>query len=201
MESDSTNLALQRIAEIVESSSVGFTANCYQLYESPPLGALVQTFGDYPTFAIVRGISTSPLDPTRKPVARARDEDSEEAVYMNNPQLSSLLRTDFEATIIGHEFDGLLRKYLPPHPPKIHTFVYRCPEATISSFIENLDFLPILFSKASLVTDEIVGAFLRNAASVHADRQSFILSAGQQLARLFHGDTKRLETLLRSLNT
>ena len=118
MESDSKKIGSQRIAEIVESSSVGFTANCYQLYESPPLGALVQTFGDYPTFAVVRGISTSPIDPTRKPVARARDEDSEEAVYRNNPQLSSLLRTDFDATIIGHEFDGLMRKYLPHILPK-----------------------------------------------------------------------------------
>ncbi|PZC51058.1 MAG: hypothetical protein DK304_000293 [Chloroflexi bacterium] len=199
MKTDIANLANQRIAEIVESSSTCFTANCYQLYESPQLGALVQTFGDYPTFAIVRGISTSPLDPTRKPVARAQDEDSEEAVYRNNPQLPSLLRTDFEATIVGHEFDGLMRKYLPPHPPKIHTFVYRCSNETIGSFIENLDFLPILFSKASLVTDEVAAAFLRNAASIHNDQKTFILSAGQQLARIFHGDTKRLETLLRSL--
>ena len=32
-----------RVGEVVESASHGFTAQCYRLYESPPLGALVRT--------------------------------------------------------------------------------------------------------------------------------------------------------------
>ena len=32
-----------RVGEIIEASTTGFTAQCYELYELPPLGSLVKT--------------------------------------------------------------------------------------------------------------------------------------------------------------
>ena len=190
----------RRIAEVVESYSNGFTAHCYRLYEAPALGALVRTGGDQPVFAVVRGITTLPMNPARRPVARARDEDEEEEVYANNPQLPHLLRTDFQAAIVGHEAGGALRRHLPPHPPRIHAFVYGCtPEETLS-FSRDLSFFPLLFSEGGPLTDEVVSAFLRQASSLHPDPEAFLAAAGRQMARLFARDTRRLDALLRSLH-
>ena len=189
----------RRIAEVVESFSNGFTAHCYRLYEAPPLGALVRTGGDQPVFAVVRGITTLPMNPARRPVARAQNEEEEEEVYSNNPQLPHLLRTDFQATIVGHEANGALQKRLPPHPPRIHAFIYNCSSEEILSFSQDLNFFPLLFSEGGPLTDEVVSAFLRQASSLHSDPEAFLAAAGRQLARLFARDTRRLDALLRSL--
>ena len=90
----------QRIGEVVETSSTGFTAQAYDVNGEATLGSLVRTAGDDPVYAVVREVSTSSLDPGRRPVALGKDEESEEAVYRNNPQLSRLFRTDFDATIV-----------------------------------------------------------------------------------------------------
>ncbi len=191
--------AQPRIAEVVESSSNGFTAHCYRLYEAPPLGALVRTGGEQPVFAVVRGITTLPMNPARRPVARARNERDEEDVYSNNPQLPHLLRTDFQAAIVGHESGGAVRMRLPPHPPRIHAFVYNCPPEEVLSFSRDMSFFPLLFSEEVPLTDEVVSAFLRQASPLHSDPEAFLAAAGRQLARLFARDTRRLEALLRSL--
>ncbi len=90
-----------RLGEVVEASSAGFTVQCYDLYGAPALGALVRTGKDSPVYGVVRNVVTSSMDPGRRPVARGQDEADEEAVYRSNPQLAALLRTDFQATIVG----------------------------------------------------------------------------------------------------
>ena len=98
-----------RLGEVVETSTTGFWTQCYRLYESPPLGALVRTGGPYPAYAVVYHVSTQGIDTSRRPVARGADEASEEDVYLSNPQLSQLLRTDFQAIVVGHSLEGETR--------------------------------------------------------------------------------------------
>ena len=74
----------KRIAEVIEASTAQFTAQCYELYELPPLGSLVKT-GDI--YGIVCHAETAGLEPGRRPIARGKDEASEEAVYQSSPQL------------------------------------------------------------------------------------------------------------------
>src|SRR5512136_1745692 len=85
-----------KIAEIIEASTAQYTAQSYELYEIPPLGSLVKT-GDI--YGIVCFAGTSGIEPGRKPVARGKDEASEEAVYQSSPQLLKLLRSEFTASV------------------------------------------------------------------------------------------------------
>ena len=83
-----TELA-DRVGEVIEASTTGFTAQCYELYELPPLGSLVKT-GD--SYSIVYYAATAGLEPGRRAIARGKDEPSEEEIYKTNPQLLKLLR-------------------------------------------------------------------------------------------------------------
>ena len=188
-----------RLGEVVEATSAAFTVQCYDLYGAPPLGALVRTGKGSPVYGVVRNVVTSSMDPGRRPVARGQDEADEEAVYRSNPQLSSLLRTDFQATIVGYQDGEQLRHYLPSQPPRIHAFVQACAPAEVRAFTERLDFLPLLLAGAVPLADEVVAAFLRQAASAHEDPQAFLTLAGRQMARLLSRDLQRLNAILGSL--
>ena len=79
-----------RVGEVIEASTTQFTSQCYELYEMPPLGSLVRT-GDI--YGVVAHAATKGLEPGRRPIARGRDEESEAAIYQENPQLARLLRS------------------------------------------------------------------------------------------------------------
>ncbi len=88
----------QKIAEVIEASIVEFTAQCYELYEVPPLGALVKT-GDI--YGIVANAETTGMEPGRKPIARGKDEATEEAVY------NSLFMARTVTGYAGHTVDAI----------------------------------------------------------------------------------------------
>ncbi len=188
-----------RLGEVVEATSAAFTVHCYELYGAAPLGSLVRTGGEAPVYGVVSNVATSSMDPARRPVARGQDEADEEAVYRSNPQLAALLRTDFQATIVGYQDGEQLRRYLPSQPPRIHAFVQSCAPQEVRAFTERLDFLPLLLAGAVPLADEVAAAFLRQAASAHEDPQAFLTVAGRQMARLLSRDLQRLNAILGSL--
>ena len=188
-----------RLGEVVEASSTEFIVHCYDLYQAAPLGALVRTAGHGQVYAVVHNVITSPLEAARRPVARGQEEPDEDAVYRNNPQLPRLLRTEFHATIVGHQDTSAPRYYLPSQPPKIHAFVYPCQPDEVRLFTQRLDFLPLLLAGATALTDEVAAAFLRQAGSVQDDSEAFLVAAGRQVARLLSRDLQRLNILLKNL--
>jgi len=183
-----------KIAEVIEASTAQFAAQCYELYELPPLGSLVKT-GDI--YGIVAGATTSSLEPGRKPIARGKDEVTEEAVYQSSPQLTKLLRSEFEAVVVGHKDGDKLRQYLPPQPARIHGFVYLCQPDEVKEFSQSFGFLNILTSAALPVpTEELIAAALRQMSRAHEDSRAFLVAAGKELAALFSSDFIRLKNIL-----
>ncbi len=188
-----------RLGGVVEASSVELTVDCYDLYSSPPLGSLVRTEDPEQVFAVVRNIATASIDPARRPVARGQDEPDREAVYRSNPQLAKLLRTEFQATIVGHRSSDGYHQYLPALPPRLHTFVQACSAEELQPFTQRLEFLPLLLLGSVPLADEVTAAFLRQAAEAHPDRDSFLVDAGREVSRLLGRDLQRLNALLRRL--
>src|SRR4030042_687582 len=91
---------MQRVAEVIEASTTEFVAQCYELYQLPPLGSLVKTI-DAPVelYGIVYNATTASIEPGRPPTARGKDEKDEAAIYQSNPQLLKLLRSEFTALV------------------------------------------------------------------------------------------------------
>lgn len=186
----------QPVAEIVGSDSRSLTAQCYDLYCSPQLGALVAV-AEPRVYAVVQGVRTEPLDPGRPVLARGRDSASLEEIYRTNPQIERLLTTRFDALIVGHELDRGPVQLLPPLPPPIHSFVCACTPGEVASFTENLDFCRFLLSSGAPMADEVVVACLRYAAACRSDGDDFLKRAGQVIAREAVGDAARVTAILR----
>ena len=189
---------MEKIAEIIEASTADFTAECYELYQPPPFGSLVKTT-DSPVelYGIVYHATTASIEPGRRPIARGKDEATEEGVYRSSPQLTKLLRSEFSVLVVGHRQDEKLYRYLPPKPARIHNFIYPCSPDEVREFSQSLDFLNILItSHLPVSVEELVAATLRQMSEVYEDGHAFMVAAGKELAVLLSGDFTRLKTIL-----
>jgi len=188
----------QRVGEVIAASTTDFIAQCYELYQSPPLGSLVKT-RDEPVelYGVVYYATTSSLDPGRRPIARGKDEASEEDIYRSSPQLLELLRSEFSALVVGHRQGEELHHYLPPKPARIHSFAYLCSPPEVREFGQSFNFLSILANaRLPVPQDELIGACLRRMSQVYQDRHAFLVTAGKELAVLLSGDFKQLRAIL-----
>ena len=189
---------MQRVGEVIEASTTDFVAQCYELYQSPPLGSLVKTI-DLPLalYGIVYNATTTSLEPGRRPIARGKDEASEEEIYRSSPQLLHLLRSEFSALVVGHRQNDKLYHYLPPKPARIHSFVYLCSPEEVKEFSQSFDFLNILLNTHLPVSaEELVAACLRLMCRVYEDPHAFLVAAGKELAILLSGEFNQLKAIL-----
>jgi len=188
----------QRVGEIIEASTADFVAQCYELYQSPPLGSLVKTREPpLELYGIVYNAATTSLEPGRRPIARGKDEASEEEIYRSSPQLLELLRSEFSALVVGHRQGDKLYHYLPPKPARIHGFVYLCSPGEVKEFSQSFNFLTILFNTHLPVSqDELIAACLRQMSQVYEDRHSFLVAAGKELAVLLSSQFNQLKAIL-----
>jgi hypothetical protein len=187
-----------RVGEVIEASTTDFVAQCYELYQSPPLGSLVKT-KDEPIdlYGIIYHATTGSLEPGRRPIARGKDEASEEDIYRSSPQLSKLLRSEFSALVVGHKQGEKLYQYLPPKPARIHGFVYLCGLEEVKEFSQSFAFLNILLNARLRVSvEEIVAAALRQMGQAYDDPRPFLVAAGKELAVLLGGQFNQLKAIL-----
>jgi hypothetical protein len=201
---------LERAGEVIEACTRDFTAQCYDLYQLPPLGSLVKTRCEFKQdlcdqdtylYGIVYEALTSGIEPGRRPIARGKDEASEEEIYRANPQLRKLLKSEFHALVTGYEKGGQVFQCLPPQPARIHGFVYMCEPEEIKKFSQSFDFLNILLkSRINIPVEELVGAALRRMGRVYGpQRHAFLVSAGKELAVLLSADYSQLKVILKGL--
>jgi hypothetical protein len=191
-----------KIGEVIEACATGYNAQCYELFQSPALGSLVMTHeSGREVYGVVHNVRTAGIEPGRRPIARGKDELDEAEIYRSNPQLSKLLRSEFEVLVVGFMNEGRILQYLPPNPARIHTFVYNCGPERVREFSASFDFLNILIkSHLDISLEELVGASLRQMARVYGGgRHSFLVSAGKELANLLSSDYAQLKAVLKGL--
>jgi hypothetical protein len=199
----------QRVGEVIEACTTDFTAQCYELYQSPPLGSLVKTRFEVQSseaqeaslYGIVYKAQTGSGEPGRRPIARGKDEKNEDEIYRASPQLLKLLKSDFSVVVVGYKTGETIYRYLPPRPARIHGFVNLCTDEEVRQFSRSFDFLNILLkSKLEIPMEELVGAALRLMGQVYgAERHAFLVSAGKELAALLSADYAQLKAILKGL--
>ena len=184
-----------RVGEIIEASTSEFTAQSYELYQLPAFGSLVKTKDEI--YGIVYNAATAGIEPGRRPIARGKDEASEEAIYSSSPQLMKLLKSEFGALIVGHKQNDKLFHYLPPQPARLHGFVFQCSPEEVKDFSKSLSFLNILNNAhLNIPVEELIAAALRQMAAVQDDKHAFLVAAGKELATLLCGQYQQLRVVL-----
>ena len=190
-----------RIGEVVESSSLQFTVQCYDLYKSPNIGTLVKCGTDPQLFGIVYDVSNKSMDPARRPVPRGRDENKEEGVYFSNPQLNRLLITEVNCILVGYKSTEEILQSPVSLPPRIHSFVIECSDEELREFSSSLDFLPLLLESPILNSiDDVISSFLIKSSKSHEDKSRFLIYAGKELAFNLSGQLIRLNNLLKRIS-
>jgi hypothetical protein len=188
-------------AEVLESSTASWTAQCRDLHCAPPFGAFVRAPDETadPERAVIYGvvshIATEPFDASRRPLALWTREDDMAA---RHPQIGKLLRTVFEARCIGWRNGDTFRTSLPPHPPRLHSFVLPCSPAEVRQLTERTGFVRLLLDNL-VPNDELLVAACRNAAAAHNHDEAFLLKLGQELVPPLRGDYHRLRALLQRI--
>lgn len=188
----------ERFAEVIETNSINFTAQCYQLYNTPPLGSIIKA-GEPGILAIIHSIKNGPVDAGRRVFPRGIDEENEAQIYRNHPQLKLLLSTQIEGLVIGYYDGATIRIGLPPNPSHLHAFVSSCDRSEVMNCTQDFSIVRMLLRAAIPAVDEILIAFLSLAASSHNEPDQFLLGAGKSLVTELSHDMIRLNALLRRL--
>jgi hypothetical protein len=193
----------KKVGEVIEACTIDFAAQCYELYQSPPLGSLVKTCweADRNLYGVVYNVLTGGIEPGRRPVARGKDEINEAEVYHSNPQLTKLLRSEFRALVIGYSEGDRIFQCLPPKPAWIHGFVYPCSPEEVKQFSLSFNFLnTLLKARLDISVEELTGATLRQMSQVYGEQKRvFLVSAGKELATLLSQDYGQLKAILKGL--
>ena len=109
------------IGEIIESSTSQFMSECRELNGAPPFGSFIKTNGALPVYGLVFNVCTHSIEPNRRATAYGL---TEQELREEQPQIFELLKTEFEAVIIGYGDERGPQQVLPPQPPGIHSFVF-----------------------------------------------------------------------------
>ncbi len=123
-----------KVGEIVTVTTTTFAAQSYELNAAPPFGSLLRVQAGPDTtngareprgsrgrpaayYALCYATETGSIEPGRHAVAWGRFEDDEDDVYRRQPQLNQVLRTTFDALIVGYDDDtSLPDAESPPYP-------------------------------------------------------------------------------------
>lgn len=187
---------MNHLAEIIDSSTTRFTAQCNDPDELPMLGAFV-VVETPPGFcaAVVSEIRCGSADASRRPTAYGLPP---EELHRQQPQLRLLLTTEFDACLVGSRDGERWRCGRPPYPPRLHHLVTAAPADAVAELTRHGDYLRTL-SEAE-VPDEVLAAAVR--ASVGADgAEERLIEAGRALARLMGDDYDRLQALMRRITS
>ncbi len=202
----------QHIGEVVETRTTGFLAQCLEpeelsFPEMPPFGSWVQasdeTSGNM-IYALVSHVTTMPLDSIHR--ARALGLSLAE-LREQQPQIFAMLKTEFEAAIVGFETaptpkkgkasqPGRIFHYLPPRPPQIHQAVYHCDPAAVIRFTDSPDFLRILLQISDAPVDALIAAALREVYLLRQGDRRWLVEIGRSLGLWLKDDYDRLRYIL-----
>jgi len=187
------------IGEIIETSSIGFVAESFELNQPPPLGSLVRVRVNKEdlVYGVVSFGTTASPDPGRRAVRRSTEEVHDEAIYDEHPQLRHILRTEFSVHMVGCRLGDEIRHHLPPQPPPLHYSVHTCPANEVSEFTEHLTYLRLLLSATGEVPiEQLLAAHIREVYRARGMDEAWLERAAREVAGLLKRDAERLLTVL-----
>ncbi|GFE68351.1 HAS-barrel domain-containing protein [Chroococcus sp. FPU101] len=204
------------IAEVIETASTGFLAQCLEPEElsfpvMPPFGSWVKAYDEESgnkVVGVVTFATTTPIDSVHR--ARALGLSLTE-LREQQPQIFAMLKTEFRAAIVGFETSsgyqngnsgrlGEVYQYLPPRPPQIHQAVYQCEPTEVVHFSEQLEFLRILLQVRESPPEALAAASIRDIYQLRSADRQWLVKVGRQLSILLKDDYDRLRYILSQIH-
>jgi len=184
------------VGEILESSTREIMAECKLDTQPPPLGTLIKINTKPMILGIVYNVFTYCIEAGRRPTAYGL---TAEELQEEQPQIFELLKTGFQAVIVGFYEDDTYYQFSPPLPPPLHSFAYICGEDEIRIFTEEKDFIRVLLTTNKGQSDEIIISFIRQAWIAHKKDQNVLIDFGKELSILLKDDYDRLKSIMKRI--
>ena len=195
------------IAEVVETSTTGFLAQCLEpdslsFAQMPPFGSWIKAADEdsgNSIYGVVYHATTSPLDSVHRATALGL---SLAELREQQPQIFAMLKTEFRVAIVGFQPAGenITYQHLPPRPPQVHQAVYQCDPEEIIAFTEQLDFLRTLMDMSSAPVDGLIAAVIRTVYQLRQLDRDWLVQAGRALNVLLKDDYDRLRIILSQIH-
>jgi HAS barrel domain len=201
----SSKLESVHIAEVVETSSTEYIAQCIEPKDLsfpivPAFGSWVKAIADLDrviTYGVVYHATTMPIDSVHRAVALGL---SLNELREQQPQIFAMLKTEIKVAILGFESGNSIYQHLPSQPPQIHQAVYTCSLNEINRFTEELHFLRTLIQIAGAPVDELLAAILRNTYQARKCDRPWLVESGRKLSILLKDDYDRLGAILNQVH-
>ena len=195
---------MERIGEIVATSSSSLTAVSFTLHQPPALGSVVKVEleeGHRTVYGVVSFGTTTGLDPGRRVVRRSTEHVHDAAIYAEHPQLQKTLRTEFQALLVGYVGpDGRVHQHLPPQPPPLHFSVCGCDSDEVARFSQRRAYFRLLLDAAvELPPEQLLAAHIRETYAARGDDGEWLAAAAREVAALLKGEYDRLMGLLQAI--
>ena len=198
------NETTMMMGRVLRASTTGFTIGCQQsmatqAQSTPPFGSLVRAGNPdgTQTYGLVGDIVVED-DPFVRQLVAAGVEDEE---YIADQRQRRQVPVAVSVLTVGGRRGLSVSYWLPPQPPGTLDRIFACTAAEIVRFTERHDWLRTVLAASMLPADALLVAALRGAAAARPpdQRESYLVSAGRELAKLLALDLTRLEGILGQL--
>ncbi|AFY74438.1 HAS barrel domain protein [Synechococcus sp. PCC 7502] len=204
MTTSSLKLESTQIAEIVETASTEYIAQCLEPKHLsfpvvPAFGSWVKAIAEDQIiiYGVVYHATTMPIDSVHRAVALGL---SLTELQEQQPQIFAMLKTEIKVAILGFQAENNIYQHLPSQPPQIHQAVYACSSNEINKFTDELHFLRTLIQITNAPTDELIAAILRNTYQSRQGDRQWLVASGRKLSILLKDDYDRLGAILNQVH-
>ncbi|HUX77736.1 MAG TPA: hypothetical protein VMY40_13980 [Anaerolineae bacterium] len=194
-----------RVGRVLRAGTRGFAIGCAVMQpDIPAFGSFVRADGLRPGSAIyglIYDVSVED-DPFVRQFISADPPEEVVRDQRENRQVPIEVSVLAVGTGQGLGGDGArIHHCLPAQPPVTLDWLYQCTDEEVRAFTARFDYFRLVLDAREVPADELLAASLRAAAAARPEdeRETFLVEAGRELARLLAGDPVRLEGLLRRL--
>ncbi|MGQ9598352.1 MAG: hypothetical protein ACUVWZ_02940 [Anaerolineae bacterium] len=183
-----------KVGRVIRSSTTRFTVGCRLLRPQVPVfGALVKARAGVEIYGLIYDVRMED-DPFLRQMATLDDLQPE---YIEDQRHNRQVPIEVGVLVVGYRHNGEIYHWLPPQPPLSLDVIHACGPDEWIAFTRRFDYFCLVLENRDLPADELLAAHLRYAAQVRGkDKDSFLLDAGRELARLLAMDPIRLHALL-----
>lgn len=184
------------LGELVFTSTTEITGQSLQ--DNPPFsfGAFVTAGKENRCAGVVYNVETTSIDPNRRPSALGLSEDD---YARNYPQYKMLLRSQFQAVLIG-TFEGDTFRYgFPATPPTLHAQVHGCTPDEIREIGRDLGVLRLLFASGKSSPEELLLCACQRILDACGRDRDTAVRLGKALSDLYRDDYDTLRRCIHRL--
>jgi hypothetical protein len=193
-----------RVGRVLRAGTRGFAIGCAVMQPNiPAFGSFVRAEGQVSgnaIYGLIYDVSVED-DPFVRQLIGAELREGDEEIIVSDHRKNRQVPIEVSVLTVGCGDGESIRHCLPAQPPVTLDWLYQCTDDEVRTFTARFDYFRLVLEAREVPADELLAASLRAAAAARPEneRETFLVSAGRELARLLAGDPVRLEGLLRRL--